>query len=111
MKTIKICEIIGNDIRSRSSIERIKSQMPDDEDCFFIDMSNVHFISRSFADELYNLYIDRKGIYFVNKSENVERMLDVVWKGRASKRIRKTVDVEIENYTDIDDFLNFLKTI
>ena len=109
MKTIKICEIIGNDIRSRSSIERIKSQMPDDEDCFFIDMSNVHFISRSFADELYNLYIDRKGVHFVNKSD--ERMLDVVWKGRTSKRIRKTVDVEVENYTDIDDFLNFLKTI
>ncbi|PDP58412.1 hypothetical protein [Prevotella intermedia] len=111
MKTIKIYEIIGNEVRSRSSIELIRNRMPCNENYFIIDMGNVDFISRSFADELYNLHIDKKEVHFVNKSDTVEKMLDVVWKGRNTKRVRNTEEVEIEDYTNIDDFFKFLKTI
>lgn len=76
-----------------------------------IDMDGVDFISRSFADELYNLSLATHELHIVNKNDNVSRMLEVVWKGRKGERVRSLENVEIQDYKNIDDFFTFLKTL
>lgn len=62
-KMIKIKELIGSEIRSRIPITTIKSQMVESIP-YIIDMEGVTFISRSFADELYNLTQDYNNVHF-----------------------------------------------
>ena len=74
-------------------------------------MEGVTFISRSFADELYNLTQDNNNVHFLYKEENVQKMMDIVWKGRKKKRTRNTESVIMKNFTSIDEFSKFLQTI
>ena len=78
---------------------------------YIIDMEGVTFISRSFTDELYNLTQDYNNVHFLNKEENVQKMMDIVWKGRKKKRTRNTESVIMKNFTSIDEFSKFLQTI
>lgn len=110
MKTINIIDVIGKEVRSRNAINLIKEQYLCNEDSFIIDMKGVTFISRSFADELYNFSIEEE-VHFVNKNETVEKMLNAVWQGRKNKRVRNKENVAIEDYTNVEDFFKFLQTI
>lgn len=109
-KMIKIKELIGSEIRSRIPITTIKSQMVESIP-YIIDMEGVTFISRSFTDELYNLTQDYNNVHFLHKEENVQKMMDIVWKGRKKKRTRNTESVVMKNFTSIDEFSKFLQTI
>jgi len=53
-KIIKLAEVISTDIRSRANAEILKNQISSGND-IMLDFEGVTFISRSFADELYNL--------------------------------------------------------
>lgn len=111
MGTVVIKDILGADVRSRNCIELVRKAMGKDEDTFMIDMGGVEFISRSFADELYNLSLPAHELHIVNKNDNVGRMLEVVWKGRKGERVRSSENVEIQDYKNVDDFFAFLKTL
>lgn len=111
MKTIMIKDIIGSEVRSRSSIKHIRKAMDGNENTFIVDMNGVDFISRSSADELYNLTLDVKEMHIINTIDTVKKMIDVVWDGRKAKRIRNKENIEIEDYSKVEDFLDFLKTI
>ena len=54
MKTIIIKDIIGEEARSRKTAKLLLERMNGGRD-FIFDMNGVKFISRSFADELYNI--------------------------------------------------------
>ncbi len=78
MKTIVIKEHVGNkDLRSRVSINCLKEALTGDND-YILDMNGIEFISRSAADELYNIVYDHKGIKIVNQAETVKQMTDIV---------------------------------
>lgn len=110
MKAIKVKEILGTEIRSRIPIVALQQQMDVKEECV-IDMSGIIFISRSFADELYNLEQDYRNVSFVNLEDNVKKMMDVVWMGRKKKRVRSNESVTLYDLTKIEDFSKFLQTI
>ena len=110
MKVIEVQKILGKEIRSRASICAIKERMQNKgEVC--LDMKDITFISRSFADELYNLQYDYKQVHFCNQSEEVSKMMLVVWEGRKKKRERKADHTVIQDMTSIDKFVDFLQTI
>jgi hypothetical protein len=107
MNRISIKDIISHEIRSRSSADLIRPRLTAGEDNV-IDMGGVVFISRSFADELYNLQLDYVSVRFENASGDVEKMMQVVRKGRQQKRVRPTKSAPVLNLTSIEDFSDFL---
>jgi hypothetical protein len=110
MKVIKFKDIIGTDVRSRVCIKALNDQLFGD-DHYCIDLDGVTFISRSFADELYNISNGKSNITFVNKSTDVDNMMKMVWKGRAKKRVRKSENATIENISNMEDLSKFLLSI
>lgn len=111
MNTIKFKNIFGSEIRSRNAIDAIVSKMKDSQDDYIFDMDRITFISRSFADELYNLKMNYGNVMFVNRSNSVCQMMDVVWKGRQTSRVREQSYVEVEDMKKIEDFKNFLMSM
>ena len=75
-----------------------------------IDLSDVSFISRSFADELCIL-VEKHIIQLHNASGVVQNMLSVVSESRKKKRVRKTDDTKIKEFDDMESLTSFLATI
>ena len=110
MNRISIKDIISPEIRSRSSADLIRPRLTAGEDNI-IDMDGVVFISRSFADELYNLQLDYNPVRFENTTGDVEKMMQVVWKGRSRKRVRPASSIPVKDKTSVEDFSEFLLSI
>lgn len=107
MNRINIKTLIGAKICFRSSADLIRPRlMAGGENV--IDLEGVDFISRSFADELYNLQLDYDSVRFENAAGDVEKMMQAVWKGRSQKRVRPTGSVPVIDLTSEDDFSAFL---
>ena len=110
MERISIKDVVGTDVRSRISLEAVKALMtPGGE--YVIDMEGVTSISRSVADELYNLQQDYGAVRFEHQTEFVKRMMNIVWEGRSKKRFREEEDVEMMDMTSIEDFSRYLLSI
>jgi hypothetical protein len=54
MTTIKVAEVLSTDIRCRDNAEVLKALIVPGDD-IALDFSDVTFISRAFADELYTI--------------------------------------------------------
>ena len=66
-RVIKMQKELGSEIRSRAAIEKIKVFIQK-ESKVYIDMTGVTFISRSCADELYNIQLDYKHVEIKNQT-------------------------------------------
>ena len=84
---IKLYDLFGTEIRSRSNADVLREKILDCN-ISIIDLSQITFISRSFADELCNLSESRK-----------------------NKGIRKTDNAEMKEFSDFKSLSNFLATI
>lgn len=84
--------MVWNSCRSTNSSRETKleqlSQSLSSENEYLIDMEGVNQISRSAADELYNIQHSNNKVYIVNMSPFISRMMDVVTKGRFFPRKR-----------------------
>ncbi len=110
-KTIKIAELISTDIRSRSNADKIRVAIKDANSEVVLDFSNVTFMSRSFADELYNIKTEYANICMVNMSDLVKSMFDAVCHGRSQKRKFDEDKSEMKSFSDIESLSAFLTTI
>ena len=109
MERISIKDVVGTDVRSRISHDAVKALMTHGGE-YVIDMEGVTSISRSVADELYNLQ-DYGAVRFEHQTEFVQRMMSIVWEGRSKKRVREEEDVEMMDMTSIEDFSRYLLSI
>nr|WP_308570728.1 hypothetical protein [uncultured Prevotella sp.] len=107
---IKIKNLIGTEVRSRISAGILRKQL-DCTHAHSIDMEGVTFISRPFADELYNISLDYGDIHFLNMNDNVRKMKDTVWTSRNSIRKRSKVEGTIEDISTVEDLSKFFSTI
>ena len=108
---IKIAILISKDIRSRANAEIIKSVIDGIDENITLDFTGVTFISRSFADELYNLQSDHKNISLDGMADFVSSMYKTVVQGRLSKRVFKHETSEIKVCEDMGSLSSFLSTI
>lgn len=87
-KNIKVLNLLGLDIRSRSNAEAIEKIINElgNAKCV-IDMEGVEFISRSFADEL--LEICKKSFsVIVNTHGIADTIIKIVSKSRSKSRVK-----------------------
>ena len=110
-KIVKIEELIGTDVRSRSNAGIIQAALDGETDKVVLDFSMVTFVSRSFADELCNILDKFKNVELENMDHIVQSMIDAVKSGRTKKRIRSEANSEIKVFDNIDSLSSFLSTL
>lgn len=94
-----ISEQFGTEFRTRSLVERLGASLnPEDE--YLFDMSGIELISRSAADELYNLALSNH-VEFIRMTPFVQQMYDAVKLGRFQPRQHLNTDVEFIKCTDL----------
>lgn len=110
-KTIRISELIGTDVRSRSNAGIIQSALDGEKDCVALDFAEVTFVSRSFADELCNILDNSNNVRLIHTCQMVQSMIDAVKEGRSQKRIRVEDHSEIKEFDTMESLSSFLATI
>lgn len=107
---IKIKELISDNIRSRFNGDILRTAISKEKGQIVLDFSNVEFISRTFADELYNIVNENKNISIENMNDFVGTMYGIVKNGRASTRHPVESDAKILEFKDMDSLSEYLKT-
>ena len=110
-RTFKIAELISTDIRTRANADIIRSAVNGVKCDIILDFIGVTFISRSFADELYNVMDEYKNITLTNEEKVVKSMLDAVSQSRRSKRNPIEDNAEMRKFDDMASLSSFLSTI
>ncbi|MBR2195778.1 MAG: hypothetical protein IJ911_09205 [Salinivirgaceae bacterium] len=105
---IKIKEQYGTELHTRQMIERLAVSLNAD-DYYLLDMSGVEQISRSAADELYNLTHSQLHVDLINIEPFVEKMLSVVTLGRFLPRQHTAGDLPIIQCPTIDSVIEQLR--
>lgn len=82
---LKMSVVCGTELRTRMMMERFAQTLNKDDE-YLLDMQDVTLISRSAADELYNITLDNPKIKIVHLSPFVQKMLDAVILGRFQPR-------------------------
>ncbi len=110
-RRIKIVELIGSDIRSRQNADHIRNSIANYDDVVELDFNSVEFISRSFADEVYTIVNEnRDNVKLKNMKGIVDSMMSVVADSRTHKRVRKTENSNIKEFSDIESLSAYLAT-
>ena len=87
-------------------MERLEESLhPEDE--YLFDLQDVETISRSAADELYNIRI-KHHIEIVNMSSFVQKMFDAVVLSRFRPRQHDAIDIPIIECPDLQSVCYFL---
>ncbi len=91
---IKIKEQLGTELHTRQMIEQLAASLNND-DSYLLDMSGIMQVSRSAADELYNLTHGSLHVDMINIEPFVEKMLSAVTLGRFMPRTHTSSDIPI----------------
>ena len=87
-------EKYGKELHTRQMVERLSASMHVEDD-YLLDMRGIEQISRSAADELYNLTHGPRRVEIINIEPFVEKMLSAVTLGRFLPRRRSSTDLPI----------------
>ncbi len=113
--TIQLKELLGEDLRSRSSVADLLLFMKNTGESSFIDdFSGVQFVTRSFMDEFYNGVIKPTCPGFRIRLEQVptdiQSVLDVVM-GTQKNRKKATKSGRILNFNSLEEVSDYLKEL
>ena len=106
---IKLTEEFGKELRTRQMMERLSSKLTQGDEYLF-DFTDVEQISRSAADELYNIAHDNK-VEIVGMTEFVHKMYDAVTRGRFMPRQLRPSGTPIVECKDMKDVERFLMVV
>ena len=104
---INIQEQYGAELHTRQMVERLVASL-NPADSYLLDMAGVMQISRSAADELYNLTHSDMNVDLINVEPFVEKMLSAVKLGRFLPRQRTNTDTPIIRCETIGNVLQQL---
>lgn len=104
---IKIAERIGTEISTRRMVELFERDLSHDDEYLF-DMSGVSFISRSAADEIYNIAYCDYHVVLANMEPFVKKMMDVVSVGRFSPRKHDDERLKVIHCKDVETLSKLL---
>lgn len=108
---INVSSQLGKDLRTRSffrnDIEEIIGNTTD-ECC--LDFHDVIFISRSVADEIYNLLEDHKNLHISNMEGDVQKMYSIVKRGRTTPREYPSSEIKVIHLKTMKEMQEFFAT-
>lgn len=105
---ITLEKTLGTEILSRNSVRRLIPLLVNE--CRTLDFHNISFISRSAADEFFNLIDAYPGTTLCNVNEEVQIMLDIVKRSRISNnrtlpKAKRSTTIICETKEDIRNAL------
>ena len=101
---VNMHERYGSELHTRQLIERLAASL-NPADSYLLDMQGVQQISRSAADELYNLTHGSMRVDIINLEPFVEKMFSAVTKGRFLPREHTAGDMPIVHCDTISSVL------
>lgn len=109
-QTIIFKELFSTELYTRSKATELKDCIHEDADEVEFNFSDVTFMSRSFADELYNItdsFKDKTFIY-THCNDVVETMMTKVSEGRNRERVRGFSNPKILEFKDLKSLEEYL---
>lgn len=108
---VRLSELIGESIRSRSNINQLIENIDCDNN-YLLDFSNVLFMSRTFSDELYNLLKEHANVTINEQtmSKEVCAIHKVVRSGREGKRKRSDRSEEIIVLNTVEEVSDYFSS-
>ncbi|MBR5434105.1 MAG: hypothetical protein IK117_06695 [Bacteroidales bacterium] len=104
---LKMKDLYGSEIRTRAVMEQFATTLQNGDE-YLLDMQGVELISRSAADELYNILHGTKNVEIINQSEFVAKMMDAVTLGRFQPRNRSVGKTPIIVCNDLNAIIKHL---
>lgn len=98
---INMYERYGAELHTRQLVERLSDSLNSKNE-YLLDMKGVLQISRSAADELYNITHGEKKVDVINVEPFVEKMLSAVTLGRFLPRKHSSSDMKIIECSTIE---------
>ncbi len=110
---IKLQDIFGEELYTRSRATELRSIVNNDANDVVLDMKGIVFISRSFADEIWNLIdsMTDKKFSWANQIEEVKTMTSKVSESRNRERIRGIANANMLEFRDMDSLSSYLQKI
>lgn len=107
---IKIKDLYDTELYTRSKATELKDCVNQEADEVELDFSDITFMSRSFADELYNVTESFCGKTFIylNRNDVIETMMTKVAEGRSRERKRGFTPPKILEFKDMKSLEEFL---
>lgn len=108
--TLKIAELIGTDIRTRRFFRNDMERILPRDTSVMLDFTGVAFVSRSVADEIYNVLEDYPLARVCHLEGDVGMMYEVVRKGRRAPREYDPVNAKVVTLTNMTDLMRFFES-
>lgn len=109
-QTLSLKKIYAADLFSRSRVSQLLQYINSNADEVVLDFDGINFISRSFADELWNIidnHNDKKYI-FIGQTDEVQTMISRVQESRKRERNRGIVHPQMYSFNNMDSLSSFL---
>ena len=111
-KIISIEKKLGKDLRTRSFFRRdIEGLIEKDDTEVMLDFSGVIFVSRSVADEIYNLLLDYPNMKIRGLAGDVDKMYNVVKNGRMRPREYPADNVRVVHLKTMKELVSFFAAL
>lgn len=109
-QTIKLNTIYSADLYTRSRATELRACINKEATEVTLDFEGIGFMSRSFADEVCNIWDENKHIKFnfINRNADVEAMMNKVTDGRSQERKRGVSNATIHKFKDMESLSAFL---
>ena len=109
-QTIRLTDIYNGDLFTRSKATELSGCIIPNADEVVMDFEGISFMSRSFADELYNVVEDFKDKLFeyIHRNDVVETMMTKVAEGRKRERKRGISHAKNYEFDDMESLSAFL---
>lgn len=107
---IKIVDIYGEELRTRIMMEQFAQTLLPEND-YLLDFAGVTSISRSAADELYNITHDNHNVEMINLCPFVQKMIDAVIYSRFQPRQLRPGQTPVTYCPDLESFQKALNSI
>lgn len=111
MNRIYISKVLSADLKSRSTVNVFYEYiMHNSISDYVIDFSGVHFATRSFIDEFYNVFIKSMNVRMENVPSDIQLMFNIV--GKTQNKEKTIVEQDnIISFETVDDLCSYMSVL
>lgn len=118
MKTIKISQILGRDLKSRSTVNDLKLYVNNlNEGDIEFNFSDIKFATRSFIDEFYNCFLKNQSkdseirVSIKNVSYDIQALFDAVSKTQKRHKRPSFNQGSVHSFDNVAEVTEFIKSL
>lgn len=111
MNRVYISKLLSADLKSRSTVQKLYVLLDKyDAENTIIDFDGVHFATRSFIDEFYNVLIKQMHYKVENMPSDIECILNTVKTTQNKKKYIENSN-DVKNFSSVDEFCSYISSL